>query len=161
MGSFACRVCLLSLLALVPSLVQADESRPEATERILMLVTADGLRWQEVFQGADETLLNKEDGGVADVGGVRRQFWRDAPQGRREASMPFLWWSVLAKQGQLYGDADQGSQTKLEPWPPPLGERKDLTDVPQSPIAATAAALPGEDHRSEFPGAAAPIAVRP
>lgn len=112
MRSTACRICLLSLLALVPSLAQADESRSGSTERKLVLVTADGLRWQEVFRGADEALLNKENGGVADVTGLRRQFWRDDLQDRREALMPFLW-TVLVKQGQLYGNADQGSRANV------------------------------------------------
>ncbi|MEO6810534.1 MAG: alkaline phosphatase family protein [Isosphaeraceae bacterium] len=112
MRSITCRIFWLSLLALVPGLTQADESRPGETERKLVLVTADGLRWQEVFRGADEALLNKKDGGVADVEGLRRQFWRDDAQGRREALMPFLW-TVLAKQGQLYGNTDQGSQAKV------------------------------------------------
>jgi len=80
------------------------------TENVV-LITTDGLRWQEVFAGADETLLTK-DAGVADPEGLRLEFWRDTPAARREALLPFLW-QVLAKQGQLYGNADQGHVARV------------------------------------------------
>ena len=59
------------------------------TENVV-LITTDGLRWQEVFAGADETLLTKE-AGVAEPAELRREFWRDTPAARREALLPFLW----------------------------------------------------------------------
>jgi hypothetical protein len=83
--------------------------RARARTENVVLITTDGLRWQEVFSGAEEALLTK-DAGVADPEGLRREFWRDTPAARREALLPFLW-QVLAKQGQLYGNADQGT------WP--------------------------------------------
>jgi hypothetical protein len=85
---------------------------PTTATRNVILVTADGVRWQEVFRGAEETLLNEKDGGVADVAALRRDFWRPTPEARREALMPFLW-SVVARQGQLYGNADKGSPAKV------------------------------------------------
>ncbi len=47
------------------------------------------------------------------------------------------------------------------PWPdvPGLGERKDVPAVTQSQIAATAAALLGEDYVAEVPKAGKPIAA--
>lgn len=76
--------------------------------RNVLLVTTDGLRWQDVFRGADASLINKKSGGVADPEALRKRFWRDSAVQRREALMPFLW-TVLAKQGQLYGNRDLGS----------------------------------------------------
>jgi hypothetical protein len=69
----------------------------------------DGLRWQEVFRGADESLINKENGDVADPGALKKLYWRGSPSERRETLMPFLW-TVIAKQGQIYGDRDLGSE---------------------------------------------------
>ena len=37
----------------------------------VFLIISDGLRWQEVFCGAEEALINKENGGVADTNGLR------------------------------------------------------------------------------------------
>jgi hypothetical protein len=39
---------------------------------------------------------------------LKREFWRDSAAARREALMPFLW-TVIAKQGQVYGNRDLGS----------------------------------------------------
>jgi len=37
-------------------------------------VTLDGLRWQDVFTGADNRMINKDDGGVKDPRLLRRDF---------------------------------------------------------------------------------------
>ena len=68
----------------------------------------DGLRWQEVFGGAEESLMNKKNGAVADVAALKKAYWRDSVEARREALMPFLW-GVVAKQGQVFGNRDKGS----------------------------------------------------
>ena len=80
------------------------------TENVV-LITTDGLRWQEVFGGADEQLLTKE-AGVSEPADLEREFWRDTPAARREALLPFLW-TVIARQGQIYGNAPRGSIAKV------------------------------------------------
>jgi len=45
----------------------------------------------------------------------------------------------------------------LGPDTPPLGERKQALPVTESQIAATLAALLGEDYRATFPKAGVPI----
>ena len=93
-----------------PCLVEAvgEDVTTSGMPRNVVLVTLDGMRWQDVYRGADDALLNERDGGVVDVAGLRRDFWRDSPEARREALMPFVW-SVVAKHGQLYGNRDKGS----------------------------------------------------
>ncbi len=77
--------------------------------RNVVLIVADGLRWQEVFTGADPTLMNSEHGGIwADPAVLRKEFWRDDVSERRAALFPFLW-SVVAKQGQIFGNQTKGS----------------------------------------------------
>jgi membrane-anchored protein YejM (alkaline phosphatase superfamily) len=92
--------------------VLARESRlsgshaPEAPglkTRNIILVTTDGLRWQEVFGGADPALLNFRSG-IKDLARVMESFNRDTPEERRKALMPFLW-GTIAEKGQLFGDA--------------------------------------------------------
>lgn len=78
----------------------------------VVLVTTDGLRPEEVFTGADEALLNKKDGGVADVDGLRREFWRPTAEARREALLPFVW-GKIAREGQLFGNAVKGSAARV------------------------------------------------
>src|SRR5262245_11915098 len=69
----------------------------------VFLVTTDGLRWQEVFRGAEPALMNEKDGGVEDVPRLKQRFDRDSPTERRKALFPFIW-NVLAEEGQVYGD---------------------------------------------------------
>jgi hypothetical protein len=83
---------------------------PRRTENVV-LVTTDGLRWQEVFGGAEESLFSKE-AGVADVEALRREFWRDTPDARRRALLPFFW-SVVASEGQVFGNRALGSAARV------------------------------------------------
>src|SRR5690606_2089628 len=75
-------------------------------------VTTDGLRWQEVFTGAEKGLLHEEHGGVKSVKKTTARFWRETPEARRETLMPFLW-NVVAKEGQIYGNIDKNSVAKI------------------------------------------------
>lgn len=85
--------------AVLPALVLAAAPRT----RNVILVTADGLRWQEVFQGIDP-LLAKEKSADMDQADVRRErYWRDTERERREALMPFFW-KQLAPRGIVFAD---------------------------------------------------------
>ncbi len=76
----------------------------------VILVLTDGLRWQEVFRGADPTLIRRKY--VQDTTATKRDFWRDTPRARREALLPFVWGTV-AKRGQLFGDSASGSVAQI------------------------------------------------
>jgi hypothetical protein len=93
------------------SLAGADDAVLHRTENVF-LITYDGLRWQEVFGGADETLLSKEAGGVRDVEALKQRFWADTPEQRREKLLPFFW-STLANQGQVFGDPSRGAAARV------------------------------------------------
>jgi hypothetical protein len=68
----------------------------------------DGLRWQEVFRGAEESLMSKDNGAVADVPALKSTYWRETAAERRSVLLPFVW-GVMAKNGQLFGNRDKGS----------------------------------------------------
>ncbi len=92
--------------------VQGSDGWARQKTENVVLVMIDGLRWQEVFQGADDGLLNKGRGGVADPEVVYKKYWRATQSGRREALMPFTW-SVIAQQGQLFGNRLKGSEARV------------------------------------------------
>ncbi len=99
--------CLFTItLIMLPGTAQADTQ----TENLLV-VTIDGLRWQEVFGGIDKSLNNKM-AGVENPRALREQFWRDTPEERREILMPFLWGTVV-KDGKIFGDPNSGSPSLL------------------------------------------------
>lgn len=98
---------LVATFALLIGLTSLTEAAELKTKNVF-LITTDGLRWQEVFSGAEELLLNKTNGGVANVAATRKKFWRETPEARRKALLPFLWSEVVAK-GQIYGNQSKGS----------------------------------------------------
>jgi hypothetical protein len=102
------RIMLVLALLVVTAPGIAAQSR--ATN--VVLVTIDGVRWQEVFRGADCTLMNKADGGVEDTLALRRRFCRGDVDSARTALMPFLW-GVIAKEGTVYGDRDGGGEARI------------------------------------------------
>ena len=105
------RECLVCCLCLCGVVLSASAQRGHKTQNIIYVMT-DGLRWQEVFNGADERIMNVEHGKVKDVPALRKMYWRDTPEDRRMALMPFLW-KVVAKQGQLYGNLTSGSDAHV------------------------------------------------
>jgi len=81
--------------------------------RNVILVVSDGLRWQEVFFGADSAILFGDPttlGGNADV--IRRKYWRSSASERRAALMPFVW-STIARDGQLFGNRSLASLVQV------------------------------------------------
>jgi hypothetical protein len=99
---------ILALIGFV-SLAAADTK----TKNVILVMT-DGLRWQEVFSGADPALMNKEHGAVADseIATLKKDFWREDAKARREALMPFVW-NVIAAKGQIYGNRSLGSDAHV------------------------------------------------
>ena len=91
-------------------LASAQTHRPK-TQNVILVMT-DGLRWQEVFQGAEDALMNKENGSVSDIPALKNTYWRDTGKARREALMPFMW-TTVARKGQIYGNRANGSEASV------------------------------------------------
>lgn len=96
----------LAALFLIGVSITAIGGPAHKTENVF-LITVDGLRWQEVFRGLDETLATREFG-VWDTNRLRSWFWRERPEENRRALLPFFW-NTIARQGQLFGNGDKGS----------------------------------------------------
>ena len=77
----------------------------------LILVTLDGVRWQEIFNGADSTLLF-DPAYSRDTASARKQFWAATPTERRKRLTPFFW-NTVGQQGQLYGNRQRGSRMNV------------------------------------------------
>ncbi|MEO7445682.1 MAG: hypothetical protein ABIT96_13445, partial [Ferruginibacter sp.] len=69
----------------------------------LVVVTIDGIRWQELFKGADEKLLFSSKYIQADSAETMHAYWAATEAERREKIFPFIW-GILVKQGQVYGN---------------------------------------------------------
>lgn len=78
--------------------------------RNVVVVTIDGLRWQEMFTGANIDYFKKNEKGEVDP--VSKKYTGASQEARRAMVMPFMW-NVIAKQGQIFGDPSQQSVSHL------------------------------------------------
>ncbi len=111
--TLCCFLLLAPAAAIRPALggdVPPHQAPPRRTENVIV-VTWDGFRWQELFTGADAALLDEKVGGVKDLAGLKRRYWRGSHEQRREALLPFVW-GTLAKQGQIFGDPSRRAAAK-------------------------------------------------
>lgn len=98
MKQFSIVICLLLLSAIGYSQRKTEN---------LVIVTLDGLRWQEVFKGVDSAIIvNKKF--TSDSEQVVKNFGGADINERRKRLFPFLW-NTMAAQGQLYGNRTTGS----------------------------------------------------
>lgn len=71
----------------------------------------DGFRWQELFGGADTSLLNNK-AFTRDKQKLVKAFWSDTLETRRKKLLPFFW-NTVASQGQLYGNRWLGNKANV------------------------------------------------
>ena len=106
-GAIALCVACAAEAGAQASSVATTHQGPRTTNVVLVVI--DGVRWQEVFRGADCSFIeDREKGRVADTAGFRRRFCRPTPEVARAALMPFLW-ERAAREGALFGDRERGS----------------------------------------------------
>ena len=77
----------------------------------LFIITLDGLRWQEVFNGADSTLISDKTYN-ANPDNTKALFWATTPGERRKKLMPFFW-NILVQQGELFGNRRYGNKMNV------------------------------------------------
>jgi hypothetical protein len=77
----------------------------------VVLVTIDGLRWQEVFNGAQLSMI-KNDKFVSNSSQLEHDFWHQDVTVRREKLMPFFWQSIVT-QGAVIGDRNNNSNMSV------------------------------------------------
>jgi hypothetical protein len=90
-------ICTLLFFSAGNCLAQADSSSEN-----IFIITTDGFRWQEVFNGADAALIGNTEY-VEDSFLLKQLYWDSTAALRREKLMPFLW-KTVAKEGRIYGN---------------------------------------------------------
>lgn len=123
-------------MAIVAGLLLGSAARAELRTENVILVTLDGVRAQEFFEGMSAALAEhaaKDENSEIEL--ARQRYWRDTREARREALMPFFW-GTLAPMGVVYGDGEEGSrvvvQNKIK-WSSP-GYSELLTGMPQPDV---------------------------
>ena len=78
----------------------------------LILITADGLRWQEVFRGIDPLLTSEKSAGMEKADDRRRKYERPTDEERRQALMPFFW-TKIAPQAAVFSNVHVTNQFRV------------------------------------------------
>lgn len=78
------------------------------TDQKFIIITTDGLRWQEVFKGMDSMIAINKKFNQQDSMGLFEKYWDAHPAKRRSMLMPFFW-TTLQENGQIYGNRMLGS----------------------------------------------------
>lgn len=103
-------IMLKNTLFIVLIFVSLNSFSQTLKEPKVVFLTIDGLRWQEVFRGADSSLIqssynnNKE--------GIAANYWSKNILERRKLLMPFLW-SEIEKNGQIFGNRDLNNNMEI------------------------------------------------
>ena len=74
----------------------------------LVIVTLDGMRWQEVFKGVDSAIIVNKNF-TSDSDHIVKTFWSDDINERRKKLFPFLW-TTVANEGTLFGNRTKGCE---------------------------------------------------
>jgi hypothetical protein len=83
-----------------------SQTSTRKTENIVM-IALDGMRWQEIFKGADSSLIHNKKF-TRDAKEIDKKFWANDELERRKKLMPFFW-TTIAEKGQLYGNRAYGN----------------------------------------------------
>lgn len=107
-GLSARRAAGVAVAAVIALAVLHGRGQPQPLN--VVLITIDGLRWQEFFGGADRDYFKRDKNGSG--GEPERRFWRETPHERRAVLMPFVW-KTMATRGQIFGDPSTGSLSRV------------------------------------------------
>ncbi len=127
------RTIVIAALAVL-AFAAPSHAQPAPRDQRVILVMLDGLRWQEVFRGADTELSSSAEYMRSSFAKDVRAAYVDAPD-RRAALMPFLT-SMVAKEGALIGNRDAGSCAHVtnDRWFSYPGYNETLTGKPDARV---------------------------
>src|SRR5262245_57821537 len=106
--------CIILLMIARPDHLREKKAiipAPSTPVKNLFIITIDGFRWQEIFNGADSTLLNDEQY-TSDTATMRSLYWASSPGERRKRLMPFFW-NVLSAKGQVFGNRNFNNKVNV------------------------------------------------
>ncbi|MEP7254844.1 MAG: hypothetical protein ABI666_03655 [Ferruginibacter sp.] len=99
-------VLLLAFLCLANQSFSQPGNSPN-----IFIITTDGFRWQEIFNGADSITINNPRY-AKDTAALKELYWDDEINKRRRLLMPFVW-TTLEKKGSLYGNRNYANKVSV------------------------------------------------
>ena len=125
----------LKLLPLLILATIATHSYAQTKIKNVILITTDGFRWQEVFNGAERELATSKKFSGGDSVDILKKYWDKDSNIARAKLMPFMWNTVAAK-GQIYGNRALGNlmNTANQYWFSYPGYNEILTGYPDEQV---------------------------
>ena len=78
------------------------QNKPADVSSHVFIITLDGFRWQEMFNGIDADIVKNENY-TQDAETMEAMYGGGSEEEKRKKLMPFFW-NVIAAKGQLYGN---------------------------------------------------------
>ncbi|MGI8950986.1 MAG: hypothetical protein ACR2FN_05295 [Chitinophagaceae bacterium] len=100
---------LLFFLLFIAGNILAQQTK----SKNIIVISMDGYRWKELFQGADSSLLFNKNYISQDSLWLMQKYWATDATERREKLMPFIW-QQIAKHGQIYGNRNFGNNVNVK-----------------------------------------------
>ncbi len=98
-------------LIVVSFLLSSYFLQAQQTDNII-IITTDGFRWQELFDGMDKDIANDKRYHQNDSAKIFEKYWAKDGESRRKKLLPFFWNTIAAK-GQLYGNRLIGNKVNV------------------------------------------------
>lgn len=113
MKAFCAPVFLCLFFSSAPARYSPQQLMPHpvTVSQNLVIVTLDGVRWQDVFKGCDSSLVN-DPSFNEDTSLSKLLYWSARQEDRRKKLMPFFW-NVLVNKGQLIGNREFGNNFNI------------------------------------------------
>ena len=104
-------ICLV-LITLSVSVSNTQKTvRSLNAQNKLFIITLDGFRWEEMYRGADSAIITDPESNT-DTSLAKALYWDTSADQRRKKLLPFCW-SVIARQGELFGNRDYGNRVNV------------------------------------------------
>jgi hypothetical protein len=98
-------------LLLILFTVFASEVYAQRKTENLVIITLDGMRWQEVFGGIDSSLMN-DSRFSRNAKELKSTYWQDDLVQRRKMLFPFLW-NTIGAEGSIMGNRSFGNNVDV------------------------------------------------
>ncbi len=99
------------ILTLLTAIIIGTASGQNKIENIVV-ITTDGFRWQEVFDGMDSAIANNNQYNEGRGKDIFKKYWSESSEERRKRLLPFFW-STIAEKGQIYGNRHFGNMVNV------------------------------------------------
>ncbi|HTN07436.1 alkaline phosphatase family protein [Agriterribacter sp.] len=108
------KIMLLAVWAVLYGCAGNTIHNAEGKIENVIVITTDGLRWQELYKGMDSLIAanGRFNQGRGDSARIFENYWAANETERRKKLLPFFWDSI-AQKGQLYGNRAYGNKVDV------------------------------------------------